>query len=105
MFLLDTNVLSELRLRARANPAVIGWARSLPSDTFFLSAITILEVEIGTLRLARRDVARAAVLRAWIDDQESSRASMAEFFQLTPRWRSAMHNFTFPISEPSGMRS
>ncbi|HET6839992.1 MAG TPA: type II toxin-antitoxin system VapC family toxin [Bradyrhizobium sp.] len=69
MFLLDTNVISELRRPERANPNVVTWARTIPSASFFLSAISILEIELGTLQVARRDAAQGAVLRAWIDDQ------------------------------------
>jgi predicted nucleic acid-binding protein len=67
MFLLDTNVLSELRRRDRAHSRVAAWADSVHPADLFLSAITILEIEAGTLMLQRRDTAQAAVLRAWID--------------------------------------
>jgi toxin FitB len=67
MFLLDTNVLSELRRRERTHPKVAAWADAAHATELFLSAITILEIEAGTLLLARRDEAQGAVLRAWID--------------------------------------
>jgi predicted nucleic acid-binding protein len=70
MFLLDTNVASELR-KARANKAdrnVAAWARSVPEAGLFLSAIVIQELEIGTLLAERRDPAAGAILRAWLDD-------------------------------------
>ena len=54
MFLLDTNVLSELRRRERTHPKVAAWADSVQAADLFLSAITILEIEAGTLMLARR---------------------------------------------------
>jgi predicted nucleic acid-binding protein len=69
MFLLDTNVISELRRPERANRNVAAWAGSIPFVSFFLSAISILEIEIGALRLARKDPAQGAVFRAWIDGQ------------------------------------
>ena len=69
MFLLDTNVLSELRRRERTHPKVAAWADSVQAADLFLSAIAILEIEAGALMLARRDVAQGAVLRAWIDDK------------------------------------
>lgn len=69
MFLLDTNVLSELRRRQRTHRKVAAWADSVHAGDLFLSAITILEIEAGTLLLARRDAAQAGVLRAWIDGQ------------------------------------
>src|SRR5216683_169336 len=67
MFLLDTNVLSELRRRDRTDPKVAAWADDIPPSDLFLSAITILEIEAGTLLLQRRDEAQGAMLRAWID--------------------------------------
>jgi predicted nucleic acid-binding protein len=67
MWLLDTNVLSELRRRDRANPCVMAWASALHPQDLFLSVITILEIEAGALMIARRDKTQAAILRAWID--------------------------------------
>lgn len=69
MFLLDTNVISELRRPERANRNVAAWANGVPATSFFLSAISILEIEIGTLLLERKDPRQAAFLRTWIDDQ------------------------------------
>jgi predicted nucleic acid-binding protein len=69
MFLLDTNVISELRRPERANTNVFTWAGTIPAASSFLSAISILEIELGALQIARRDAAQGAVLRAWIDDQ------------------------------------
>jgi len=69
MFLLDTNVISELRRPDRANKNVLAWASTIPNASFFLSAISILEIELGTLKIARKDAAKAAILRAWIDEQ------------------------------------
>jgi predicted nucleic acid-binding protein len=70
MFLLDTNVISELR-KARAGKAdrnVAAWARAVPAGSLFLSAIVIQELEIGTLLAERRDPSAGAILRAWLDD-------------------------------------
>jgi hypothetical protein len=69
MYLLDTNVLSELRRRDRTNPAVAAWADAVHPGDLFLSAITILEIEAGTLTLHRRDKIQGAMLRAWIDNK------------------------------------
>jgi predicted nucleic acid-binding protein len=73
MFLLDTNVISELRRPERANRNVAAWAGSIPFASFFLSAISILEIEIGAHRLARTDPAQGAVIRAWIDGRVLAR--------------------------------
>ncbi len=69
MWLLDTNVLSELRRRDRTYPKVAAWADALHPEELFLSAITILEIEAGALMVERRDKAQGAILRAWIGNK------------------------------------
>ena len=69
MFVLDTNVVSELRRPQHANPEVLAWAGGLPLASFFLSSISVLELELGTLRMERKDPAQGAMLRAWLDVQ------------------------------------
>jgi toxin FitB len=69
MFILDTNVVSELR-KAKAGKAdanVTAWAARIPPSAFFVSAITILELELGVLLTERRDAAQGAILRNWLD--------------------------------------
>jgi predicted nucleic acid-binding protein len=68
MFLLDTNVVSELRKAGRAHPNVTSWAATTCSHDLSISAITAMELEVGVLRLARRDPAQGALLRAWLED-------------------------------------
>jgi predicted nucleic acid-binding protein len=69
MFVLDTNVVSELRKvrSGKANPGVGTWATSTPSAQLFLSAITIHELEHGVLLAERSDPQQGALLRAWLD--------------------------------------
>jgi predicted nucleic acid-binding protein len=69
MCVLDTNVVSELRRPHRADPNVVKWAAGIPAIQFFLSAISLLEIERGALQVARKDPTQGSVLRAWIDDQ------------------------------------
>ena len=69
MFVLDTNVVSELRRPEKAAPEVLAWASAAPLASFFLSSITVLELELGTLLMERKDADQGAVLRAWIDKQ------------------------------------
>ncbi|MEN9316308.1 MAG: hypothetical protein RIS35_2701 [Pseudomonadota bacterium] len=69
MFLLDTNVLSELRRRDRTDPAVAAWADAVDQRDLFLSVVTILELEMGVLSVARRDASQGALLRRWLDDR------------------------------------
>jgi predicted nucleic acid-binding protein len=66
MFLLDTNVVSELRRPDRADPRVLRWASSVVEPVQFLSAITVFELEVGALSLRRRDEAQGNALWTWI---------------------------------------
>lgn len=70
MFLLDTNVVSEMRkIRAgKADRGVDAWCRSVSGTSLYLSAIVVQELEIGVLQKERSDPAQGAVLRAWLDD-------------------------------------
>jgi predicted nucleic acid-binding protein len=69
MFLLDTNVLSELRKAGsnRANLNVINWASKQSVSGLFISAITILEIEMGILQLERKDSKQACKYRTWLE--------------------------------------
>lgn len=71
MFLVDTNVVSELRKIAsgRADPRVTAWNANTPAEVTYLSAISLLELEIGIARMERRDVRQGARLRRWLDEQ------------------------------------
>lgn len=67
MYVLDTNVISELRKGMKAERSVRMWARALPATSLYLSVVSILELEIGILLIERRDSQQGAVLRVWID--------------------------------------
>lgn len=71
MFLLDTNVVSELRkiTSGKADGNVVRWARDVNPSHFYLSAITIQELEIGIRLLERRDSRQGTVLRSWLKEQ------------------------------------
>ena len=69
MFVLDTNVVSELRKvrKGKADPGVAEWAAGVPGGQLFLSVVTIHELEHGVLLAERADPARGDVLRSWLD--------------------------------------
>jgi len=71
MYLLDTNVISEIRkIRfGSANKNVAKWADDVDARELYLSVITVEELEIGVLLLERRDPKQGIVLRAWLDQQ------------------------------------
>jgi len=71
MYLLDTNVVSELRKieTGRADPRVKVWSENQSLTATFLSVITIMELEQGALLMERRDLRQGAMLRVWLEGQ------------------------------------
>lgn len=69
MYLIDTNVWSELRNRGRAHPHVRAWAEGPKESELYLSAVTVFELERGVLLMERRDPRQGARLRAWLDQR------------------------------------
>ena len=69
MFVLDTNVVSELRKvrLGKADPNVAAWTNSVDAADLFVSAITIMELELGVLSIERNDASQGALLRTWLD--------------------------------------
>jgi toxin FitB len=68
VYLLDTNVISELRRvrTGRGEPRVGAWADRQDQNLLFLSAICLFEIEMGILQLERRDPRQGAALRGWM---------------------------------------
>lgn len=66
-YLLDTNVVSALRVRGRNRPVEV-WATSIPLGDQFVSAFTIAEIERGVLGKERSDAEQGAILRRWFDE-------------------------------------
>ena len=69
MYLLDTNVVSELRRAELAHARVLAWSRAQTLGAQFVSVVTLMELEIGVLRAERRDPVQGARLRDWLDHQ------------------------------------
>ena len=65
MYLLDSNVVSELR-RPRPHKAVLNWIESVPADRLFLSAVTVGEIQAGIERTREQDTVKAAELESWL---------------------------------------
>ncbi len=69
MYVLDTNVLSELR-KVRlgwADANVAAWAESVDAADLFISAITLMELELGVVSIERKDATQGAMLRSWLE--------------------------------------
>ena len=80
MFLLDTNVISELRKLGdgKADARVAAWVSGRDASSFYISALTLMELEIGILRIERRDAVQGERLRTWMD-----RYVLPEFLERT----------------------
>ena len=70
MFLLDTNVVSEIRKIKveKANPQVMAWVSRVETDLTYISVMTLQELEMGVLLAERRDPVAGATLRSWLDN-------------------------------------
>ena len=69
MYVLDTNVVSELRKvrLGKADTNLTAWTQSVDAADLFVSAITIMELELGVLSIERKDATQGAMLRAWLE--------------------------------------
>jgi len=71
MYLLDTNVISELRKtgQGKADTNVIAWLSGVDAEQLFISVITLMELELGIARMLRRDARQGQQLRLWMDQR------------------------------------
>jgi len=69
MYLLDTNVISELR-RPKPHGAVLAWLNAIPDTDLFVSAVTMGELQSGIERTRKTDPAKSAALELWADQIE-----------------------------------
>ena len=71
MYLLDTNVISELR-RPRPHAGLIAWLSGVVPDQVFISAVTLGELQAGVENARQQNAARAETIESWIDDVAAS---------------------------------
>jgi predicted nucleic acid-binding protein len=69
VYLFDTNVVSALRFPDRQPPGLLAWASRIDFADCYLSVITQMEIEVGVLRLERRDPRSAVGLRQWVESE------------------------------------
>jgi len=71
MFILDTNVVSELRKArtGKADKRVTEWAETVDPTMLHISVITVFELELGVTQIARKDASQGRALRAWLENQ------------------------------------
>ena len=98
MYLLDTNVVSELR-RPRPHGAVLDWVSDVPVEQLFVSAVTVGEIQVGIEITREQDAAKAEELEAWLDKVLVS-YSVLPMDALTFReWARLMHGRSDTMAE------
>ena len=90
MYLLDTNVVSELR-RPRPHRAVLRWIADVPADQLYLSAVTIGEIQAGIEITRAQDIAKAEELEAWLDKVLTSYSVLPMDAAAFREWAQLMH--------------
>lgn len=90
MYLLDTNVVSELR-RPRPNRAVVGWLQDQPAEQVHLSAVTIGEIQAGIEITREQDPAKADELEAWLERVLATYSVLTLDAAVFREWARLMH--------------
>lgn len=90
MYLLDTNVVSELR-RPRPHGAVLAWLEGVPDDDLHLSAVTIGEIQAGIEVTREQDPDRAAEIEAWLERVAETYSILGMDAAIFRAWARLMH--------------
>ena len=97
MYLLDTNVISELR-RAKPHGAVVAWLETVPDAALHVSALSLGEIQAGVEKLRQRDVQKALEIEQWADRVEQTFAVLpvdGRIFRLQVRWMFARSDHAY----------
>ena len=98
MYLLDTNVVSELR-RSRPHGAVLKWIADVPPEHLFLSAVTIGEIQAGIEITREQDSAKAEELESWLNNVLASYGVLPLDASAFREWARLMHRSSATLSE------
>ena len=98
MYLLDTNVVSELR-RVRPHGAVLAWIRGVDEANLFVSAVTLGEIQAGIERTRSQDAAKAAEIEAWADELAATYNILAMDTGAFRLWARLMQRSSDTVSE------
>jgi len=91
MYLLDTNVVSELR-KPRPHGAVLAWLQAADDKDLFLSAVTVGEIQAGIELTRDQDAAKAAEIEAWLEQVATSYNVLAMDAATFRVWARLMHH-------------
>ena len=98
MYLLDTNVVSELR-RPRPHGAVLDWIADVPAEQLFVSAVTVGEIQAGIEITREQDEAKAEELGAWLDKVLASYGILPMDALAFREWARLMHGRSGAMTE------
>jgi len=98
LYLLDTNVVSELR-RVKPHGGVIAWLRGIPDAQLYFSAFTLGELQAGVEITRRQDSAKASQIEAWIDDVEQTWNVLPLDGRICRAWARLMHRRSQTVLE------
>ena len=98
MYLLDTNVVSELR-RPRPHGAVLAWLADVPVDQLFVSSVTIGEIQAGIETTREQDLVKAEELQTWLDRVLDSYSVLPMDAPAFREWAKLMHWRSVSLSE------
>ncbi len=98
-FLVDTNVISEIRKGQRGHAKVMAWWDSIPVSELFISVLTLGEIHLGILKIKRRDMTQAENLRVWLEGLRRIFASrlVAVGPRVAMTWAEIQTARTFPL--------
>lgn len=89
-YLLDTNVISELR-KPKPHGGVIGWVRKIPEESLFISAVTLGEIQAGIEITRAQQPDKAAQIESWLDDIAETHNILALDAPIFRRWAQLIH--------------
>jgi predicted nucleic acid-binding protein len=90
VYLLDTNILSELR-RPRPNPRLVAWLSNRRPDDVFISAVSVGELQAGVENIKEQDQLKAAAIEIWVNTVAANYNILAADVAVFREWAPLMH--------------
>jgi toxin FitB len=90
VYLLDTNVVSELRTR-KPHKSVVAWVQAAPEESLYVSAVTVGEIQAGIEITRKQDPVKAKEIELWLDGVEQSYGVLSADAAIFRRWAQLMH--------------
>ncbi len=90
VYLLDTNVVSELRKR-KPHKGVVAWVQAVPEESLYVSAVTVGEIQAGIEITRKQDAVKAKEIELWLDGVEQSYGVLPADAAIFRRWAQLMH--------------